>query len=31
MLCDMREGGQIYADGELFHENGIFIDAVLNK
>ena len=31
MLCDMRKGGQIYADGELFHENGIFIDAVLNK
>jgi len=31
MLCDMRKGGQIFADGELFHENGIFLDAVLNK
>jgi len=29
MLCDMRNGGKIYADGELFYENGKFIDNVL--
>ncbi len=29
MLCDMRDGGKIYADGELFYENGKFIDSVL--
>jgi aminopeptidase len=29
MLCDMREGGRIYADGELFYENGSFIDNIL--
>lgn len=29
MLCDMREGGCIYADGELFYENGKFINTVL--
>lgn len=29
MLCDMREGGKIYADGELFYENGKFIESVL--
>lgn len=22
MLCDMREGGEIYADGELFYKDG---------
>lgn len=29
MLCDMRQGGRIYADGELFYENGRFIEEVL--
>lgn len=29
MLCDMRNGGKIYADGELFYENGKFIENVL--
>lgn len=29
MLCDMRTGGKIYADGELFYENGQFIEEVL--
>lgn len=28
MLCDMRNGGKIYADGELFYENGNFIESV---
>lgn len=31
MLCDMRNGGKIYADGELFYENGNFIDDILEK
>lgn len=31
MLCDMRNGGKIYADDELFYENGKFIDAILDK
>lgn len=31
MLCDMRNGGKIYADGELFYENGKFIDEILEK
>lgn len=26
MLCDMRNGGKIYADGELFYEDGRFIE-----
>lgn len=30
MLCDMRQNGKIYADGQLFYENGHLIDAVLN-
>lgn len=25
MLCDMRKGGEIYADGELFYKDGKFI------
>jgi aminopeptidase len=25
MLCDMRQGGRIYADGELFYKDGKFI------
>lgn len=29
MLCDMRKGGKIYADGELFYEDGHFIESVL--
>ncbi|HEY8805790.1 MAG TPA: aminopeptidase [Clostridium sp.] len=31
MLCDMRNGGKIYADGELFYENGRFIEDILEK
>jgi aminopeptidase len=31
MLCDMRNGGKIYADGELFYENGNFIEGILEK
>lgn len=31
MLCDMRKGGKIFADGELFYENGKFIETVLKK
>ena len=26
MLCDMRESGKIYADGELFYEKGKFLE-----
>lgn len=29
MLCNMRNGGKIYADGELFYENGKLIEEVL--
>jgi len=25
MICDMREGGQIWVDGDLFYENGDFV------
>ena len=31
MICDMRKGGKIYADGELFYENGQFIKEILEK
>ncbi|MCY6484635.1 aminopeptidase [Clostridium aestuarii] len=31
MLCDMRNGGKIYADGELFYENGRLIEPILEK
>lgn len=31
MLCDMRKGGKILADGELFYENGEFIRDILTK
>lgn len=31
MLCNMRNGGQIFADGELFYENGMFIESILEK
>ena len=31
MLCDMRQGGKIYADGELFYENGKFKEGILEK
>jgi aminopeptidase len=31
MLCDMRVGGKIYADDELFYENGKFIEGILEK
>jgi len=30
MLCDMRTKGRIYADGELFYENGKFLEEVLH-
>ena len=26
MVCDLRTGGRIEADGETFHENGMFLD-----
>ena len=25
MLCDMRDGGEIYADGELIYKSGKFL------
>lgn len=28
MLCDMRQGGEAYADGELFYKDGQFLDIV---
>jgi aminopeptidase len=28
MICDLRSGGAIYLDGELFQENGIFVGGV---
>ncbi|WP_291560554.1 MULTISPECIES: aminopeptidase [unclassified Clostridium] len=31
MLCDMRNGGKIYADCELFYENGQFKEEILKK
>ncbi len=31
MLCDMRSEGRIYADGELFYENGSFKEEILKK
>lgn len=31
MLCNMRNGGKIFADGELFYENGEFIKDILTK
>lgn len=31
MLCDMRNGGKIFADSELFYENGKFIEKILEK
>ena len=31
MLCDMRDKGKIYADGELFYENGKFINNILDN
>lgn len=31
MLCDMRQEGKIYADGELFYENGQFLEDILEK
>lgn len=29
MICDMREGSEIYADGELFYQNGRFLGDLL--
>jgi Leucyl aminopeptidase (aminopeptidase T) len=29
MICAMQDGGKIFADGELFYENGKFIESVL--
>jgi aminopeptidase len=31
MICDMRGGGEIRADGEKFHEDGRFLECVLNR
>ncbi|MFD3156383.1 aminopeptidase [Haloimpatiens sp. FM7330] len=31
MLCNMRKGGKIYADGELFYENGYLKEEILKK
>lgn len=31
MLCNMRNGGKIFADGELFYENGEFKKEILEK
>ncbi|MBX4267331.1 aminopeptidase [Clostridium estertheticum] len=31
MLCDMKNNGKIFADGELFYENGMFIEGILEK
>ncbi len=28
MICDMQDGGKIFADDKLFYENGKFIDSV---
>jgi aminopeptidase len=25
MICDMRDGGEIFADGELFYRGGKFL------
>lgn len=29
MVCDLREGGEVYADGQLVYRNGAFLDGVL--
>ena len=26
MVCDLRDGGEIYADGKLISQNGVFVD-----
>lgn len=31
MLCNMRNGGEIYADGELFYKDGQLLDGILEK
>lgn len=31
MICDMRKNSSIYADGELFYENGKFDEDILKK
>lgn len=31
MIGELRKGGKIYGDGELFHENGHFLPEVLEK
>lgn len=31
MLCNMRKGGKIFADGELFYENGEFKKEILEE
>jgi aminopeptidase len=28
MVCDLREGGEVYADGELIYRNGAFLDGM---
>lgn len=30
MICGMQKGGKIFADGQLFYEDGKFIESVLN-
>lgn len=31
MINDMKQQGEIYADGQLFYQNGHFIQEVLKK
>jgi aminopeptidase len=26
MVCDLRQGGEVYADGELVYRDGAFLD-----
>ena len=28
MVCDLREGGEVYADGELVYRDGAFLNGV---
>jgi aminopeptidase len=31
LICDLRNGGEVYADGELVYRDGAFLDAVLSR